>query len=153
MTGAGRRVALLPWNDSFSVGHRELDAEHHQMINLINQMCLAADEAKLLPQQKQLLRELERAAELHFEHEEAVLEAFYTTMPANRLSLREMLADYKAEHIADHRKKLGDLGDIRNMNLRPSAGAGAKLCEELRAWFIDHAVGYDARIKTIMQSV
>ena len=35
---------------------------------------------------------------------------------------------------------------------RRGGAAGATLCEELKAWFIDHAVGYDAQIKTILQS-
>jgi hemerythrin len=155
VTSAERQTEPLPWNDSFSVGHRELDAEHRRMVDLINQICIASHAIKLPRQHTRLLRKLENLTEIHFEHEEAVLETLYTAMPEDRLTLREMLADSKDGHGAEHRKMLGDLADIRKMRLPPpdAVVAGSKLCDELRAWFVDHAIGYEAQIKTILQSV
>jgi hemerythrin-like metal-binding protein len=142
----------LPWNETFSVGHRELDAEHRRMVDLINQICLACDAIQHAQQPLMLLGVLEGVTERHFEHEEAVLEKLYTAMPKGRRRLREMLATAKVEHAAEHRKMLGDLGDMSRALHSDGVAAGLKLCEKLKAWFIDHAVGYEAQIKTILQS-
>jgi hemerythrin-like metal-binding protein len=154
MTSVEAPTEPLPWNESFSVGNRELDAGHRQMVALINQICCAVSANFLLREHEQLLRELETLTEMHFEHEEIVLEGLYAAMPEDRLTLRAMVAASKVEHVVEPCKMVGDLSDILNMKL-PSFGAaaGPKLCEELKAWFIEHAIGYDAPMKTIIQSV
>ena len=140
----------LPWNESFSIGDPELDAEHRQMVYLINEICLAGDANR--PARQRLLRDLESVTEGHFEHEEAVLEKLYIALPEGRRTLREMLADAKVGHAAEHRKMLGDLGDMSRALHSDAVAAGSKLCEKLKAWFVDHAIGYEAQIKTILQS-
>jgi hemerythrin len=63
-----------------------------------------------------------------------------------------MLAATKVEHAAEHRKRLGDLRGMTRA-LQSDDAAGSMLYEELKAWFIDHAIGYDAQIKTVIRSV
>ena len=142
----------LAWSETFSVGHQGLDAEHRQMVDLINQVCLACDPSQGARQPPTLLRELESLTETHFEHEEAVLEELYTTMSTDRRNLREILAAAKVEHATEHRSRLSDLREI-SRTLRCDELAVSKLCERLKAWFIDQAVGYEAQMKTIIQSV
>ena len=60
----------LPWSDSFSGGHPELDTEHRLMLDLINRICIGPDAGNCV----RLLSELESLTERHFEHEEAVLQ-------------------------------------------------------------------------------
>ncbi len=139
----------LPWSETFSIGHRELDAEHRRMVDLINQICFACDASQPARQPLILLRELESLTEEHFEHEEAVLEELF----AATLNLRETLAAAKVEHAAEHRRTLGDLRDMSRGLHSDKVAAGSKLCEKLKAWFIDHAIGYEAQVKTIIQSV
>ena len=143
----------LPWSETFSLGHRELDAEHRRMVDLINQICLACDANQRARQPLTLLRELQSLTERHIEHEEAMLEELYTAMPKDRQILRETLAVAKVEHAAEHRRRLGDLRDMSRALHSNEVAAGSKLCEELKAWFIDHAIGYEAQLKTIIQTV
>ena len=44
------------------------------------------------------------------------------------------------------------LGDMTRALHAEAVAAGANLCDRLRVWFVDHAVGYEAQIKTILQS-
>jgi len=123
------------------------------MIGLIDQICLASDvnhgEGELIVP----FRELESVTERHFEHEEALLEELYVGMPRDRRLLREMLAVANIEQRAEHRKRLGELADITRRALHATDGdAAANPCEELTAWFIDHAITYEAPMKTIIQS-
>ena len=144
----------LPWSDSFSVGDAELDAEHRRMQSLINQACLACDAKQGDGEPIVLLRDLESVTAKHFEHEEALLEELYSGLPSDRQALREMLAAAKVEHAAEHRKKQDELQDIsRRVPYCDTAAARTKLCEDLTAWFVDHAIADDASLKTILQSV
>ena len=144
----------LRWNESFSVGHRGLDAEHRRMIDLINQICLACAADGGDGEPGPLLRQLEDVTELHFEHEETLLEELHAGMASERWSLRRMLEVAKMEHAAEHSKRLDELADIARRALHAGGrGAKGRPCEELKAWFVDHAIAYEAPMKTIIQSV
>ncbi len=145
----------LPWNEAFSVGHQELDAEHRQMVGLINQICLACDakQHEREPEQEPavLMEELERLTTTHFDHEEAVLRDLSTAIPNPKLS--EIMAAAVTEHAAEHVRRLGELRELSRELNSDAVTAEAKLCHDLITWFIDHAIVYEAQVKTIIQSV
>jgi hemerythrin-like metal-binding protein len=143
----------LQWNETFSIGHRELDEDHRLIIDLINQIYPTCDENQRDRQPNVLLREIESLTERHFEREVAVLGEFYTAAPKVRRHLHEVLAATVIEHAAEHRKRIGDLRNMRRALDADEDTARPKLCEDLQAWFIEHAVSYDAQMKTIIQSV
>jgi hemerythrin-like metal-binding protein len=148
-------TAGLQWTDIFSLGHPELDAEHRQMVDLINRICLAHDAHHRVPEPIALLHQLEHLTMRHFEHEESVLEALYSATPNDHPTMRETLAAAQMEHAAEHWQRLNDLRNMTSTvaNDPLNASKPSNLCEQLKAWFIDHAIGYEAQIKTIIQSI
>lgn len=155
MTAEIHRTEALPWTEAFSVGHQELDAEHRQMVGLINQICLAcgAKQHEREPEQEPaiLLEELERLTTTHFDHEEAMLRDLSAATP--NPTLRETFAAAMIEHAAEHIKRLDDLRELSRELHSDAVTAEARLCQDLVAWFIDHAVIYEAQVKTIIRSV
>ena len=138
----------MPWSESFSLGHRELDAQHRSMVELINRACLARDAESRL----RLLAELERVTETHFECEEMVLEQLYRAAPKERRMLRDTLSAALIEHAAGHRLRLAEVRAMSHALGTETDAGGAKFGDELRAWFVGHAIGADAQLKTALQS-
>ncbi|HYM30058.1 MAG TPA: hemerythrin family protein [Candidatus Cybelea sp.] len=141
----------LRWSKSFSIGHKGLDAEHRGMIDLINRFCLARGADLHMQHLLSGMRELESLTEKHFKHEEAMLEEHY--LAARKGSrVRESILAAKTEHAVEHQKSLSLLREMSRTLPADAGAARSKLCGELKKWFIDHAVGYDAQMKTIVQS-
>jgi hypothetical protein len=69
----------LPWSESFAVGDEELDAEHHCVLALIDQICLTC-EAKPEASVLTLLREPQLITKKHLEREEALLQEIASGM-------------------------------------------------------------------------
>jgi hemerythrin len=125
------------------------------MVGLINQICFACDakqrEREPERQPVVLLLDLEHLTKAHFDHEEAVLRDLSeaTLNP----KLRETLSAAGQEHAAEHAKRLGDQSEMRRALHSDEIAAEAKLGADLTIWFIDHAIVYEAQVKTIIRSV
>jgi hemerythrin-like metal-binding protein len=150
--GIGELSKPLRWSEAFSIGHPDLDEEHRRMIDLINLICLACSTNQHARRSLALLRELETLTETHFEHEETMLEGLCTTPQMDQRIADGILAA-KVEHTIEHRRRLDELRDIRRRFHSTESAASVDPSEELKAWFIDHAVGYEAQMKTLIQSV
>jgi hemerythrin len=124
------------------------------MIGLINQICFACDakqrEREPERQPVVLLEELEHLTKAHFDHEEAVLRDLSKATLNHKL--RETLSAAGHEHAAEHVKRLGDLREMRRALHSDEFATEAKLCADLTVWFIDHAIVYEAQVKTIIRS-
>lgn len=119
------------------------------MVDLINQFCLARDAES----RGRLLSELEHLTERHFEHEEVVLERLFSTAPRDRRMLHMTLSAALVEHSTEHRRRLGEIRAMRRALGSGAVAAEPTLCEDLKAWFVDHAIGAEAQLKTVLQSV
>ena len=97
--------------------------------------------------------DLEILTKWHFAHEEMLLQALHAATPKERRTLRDMQATAKVKHAIEHRRRLDELHHMVRALHADEAVAAAKLCDELKAWFVDHAIGYEAQMKTIMQSI
>lgn len=119
------------------------------MVGLINRFCRAHD----ADDRVHLLSELEAMTERHFEHEERVLEQLYVAAPKDRRKLRASLSTALIEHAGEHRRRLDEIRAMSRAIGSDAAAGGAVLCDELKAWFIAHAIGYEAQLKTVLQSL
>jgi hemerythrin len=150
-------ISPLVWNETFAVGHEELDAEHRQLVDAINDLC-AAIEMQLRPRQlRPLLRALRIAVEDHLRHESAVLshisaglESTHYPAPAH---LRVMSAAALTEHMTKHKRLLSKLETITTGSRARHRSAGAELGEELKNWFLEHAIRCDAHLKSLFQAL
>ena len=138
------------WSDAFSVGDAGLDDEHRRIVELINEICISADAG-----QRQrgilLLSELQFFSEVHFRNEEVVLARIASEI--DQQHLHTVVQSAVEQHARMHRWELYKLHKLVE-NARASKGQlqHPTLCDNLKTWFIDHAVGPEAQVKTILQS-
>jgi hemerythrin-like metal-binding protein len=143
-------VHLLPWSEGFAVGHEGLDAEHHHLVELINKVDAVVRTRKNPEQFVDLLKVLQRVAMEHIRHENSILLQIQTGNyePLKKQSqtqhfLKAMAKAAFDEHTEEHDAILDRLTTI-------VAGPVSTLCDELRAWFVDH-VQHESDLKAILQ--
>ncbi len=126
-------MALIEWQDSFSVGVTKLDDDHKRLIDLINRI----DEAEKSGKSVQwALEELRNYTEYHFRAEEARMAA----------------ADYPdiEEHKQEHKAFVEWLVTVeRTYNLSPEAHfhIAETVNEYLRDWWTHHILEIDMQYK------
>lgn len=127
-------MGMLHWQDSFSVGHPQLDAEHQVLMALINRLQGLGGEVPSAV--TEALGDLVRYVEEHFRHEEALLDqAAYPGLEGHRrLHLRFRL------QLASFLERCGD--------------APEAVLEELRtflaAWWRHHVLEEDLRYRSYL---
>ena len=143
---------ILPWSETFAIGHAGLDAEHRHLVDLINSVGANIQAKKSPPELVDLLRSLRKVAAEHFRHEDALLREIQAgTYPPWREKfqsaafLKAIAGSALLEHIAEHQSLLSELDTV-------IAGPVNELCEKLKAWFVDHVTDYEASVKTLFQA-
>ena len=68
-------MPLIDWNDRYSVGVRSLDAQHRQLIDILNQLHQAMSTANSQQVLPALMRQLSQYATAHLQAEERMLRA------------------------------------------------------------------------------
>jgi hemerythrin len=146
--------------DAFMVGDAGLDAEHGQMIDLINDFCSAEFSQPRTPARLALLPQLEAVTRAHTEHENVALSAATANLrarvaksdlPPRRRATMAAAADQAVnDHVVAHYQMSLRLESItRAANLyRPQGGETPG--EQLKAWFLDHARKHDAHLKALL---
>ncbi len=112
---AKMKIELL---DSFRTGHAGIDADHEQLVEIINLVSDAISEGELM-ECKKLLSSFMQCARDHFEREEKIL--FETKFPG------------AVAHAAYHHNLLGRSDEVR------------QLCEEMAGFLIEDVVKGDSQ--------
>jgi hemerythrin len=85
-------MALMQWSERMSVGVPELDADHKELIKVINQLDADAEDETRLSAVRQSLFALLRYAEYHFAREEKVMAACqYPELREHKLEHRDFV--------------------------------------------------------------
>ena len=125
-------MPLLEWNDKMSVGVREIDAEHKNLVSMLNNLYDGMQSGKAQEALAKVLDELISYTASHFAHEERLFAQ--TGYPA---------AD---GHIAEHRALTKQALEVQS---KYKAGATAALSMEvlnfLRNWLVNHIQGSDRK--------
>lgn len=119
------------------------------MVDLIDQTCIIAlaGRSKAIS----LLRELQFVSEAHFRSEEALLHQIEVGIEQRHL--QTVVHAAIEEHVRSHRHGLEALHKlVERWRASSLDGDDAKLCDELKSWFIAHAIGQETQVKTILQS-
>ena len=122
---------ILPWSETFALGHEALDAEHRHLVDLANAIglvVLAKNPAELAD--LVLPKLLHRMAAEHIRHENAILHGQAGTA--------------FDEHVVDQTRLLERLGAI-------TGGPVETICDGLKSWLIDYFYRYEADLKTRFQ--
>ena len=66
-------MAIISWNEKFSVGVRELDAHHKQLINMINELHFAMTKDRGQAVVTSIIKDMHAYAKMHFRVEEGYM--------------------------------------------------------------------------------
>lgn len=129
-------MKVLQWKQSFSLGIPSVDAEHQEMIGLIN-----AAHAGLRDRQDRaaidaMLGEIHAGIAAHFALEE-------------RLMRSAGYAGY-GEHKADHERLLDQIMELMDIYAADPAEGEKQLSERLSSWFEGHFASHDARLHGVL---
>lgn len=121
-------MAVMQWTENMSVGVPELDADHKELVRVINRLGECSEDAAQSRTIRQCLFALLRYAEYHFAREEKVLAACH--YPEAR------------EHKLEHRDFVDRVNRLhRRFDDSPEAAAAVfndELLAFLRDWLIHH---------------
>ena len=121
-------TTYITWKDYYSVGDSSLDAQHKEIIKLINKLYAAMEEAAERRAAKQILDRLSRYTAGHFRYEEGVM--------------REMGYPDRQAHAAEHEQMRQ-----RTADLRPRLGlvTAREVLQLLKGWWLGHIQGEDKK--------
>lgn len=125
-------MSLIEWKESFSVGVAAVDAEHRDLIELINDlhglMREGGDQEEVVAALGQIFAQISG----HFALEERYM--------------RDTRYDHYGEHKADHEALLDELRDIMDDVEDDGSYDESRLTRELEQWFTVHFRTHDVRL-------
>lgn len=121
----------IVWSSDFSVGVREFDRQHRQIIDVINRLLATRDTAPHSEAVSDALDQLTRFANEHFRDEEAFL-------TARNYSLLE-------EQRASHRFFRQRTVELCQMALEQKVSTPVQLLAFVRGWWLRHILEADRR--------
>ena len=125
-------MGLMEWKSHYSVGVDEVDHEHRELIDLINEMHEKLIAGAEVPDVTAFLGEIFRSISAHFALEETVM--------------REHGYDHLAQHKDAHEELLEEIRDIMEAYEVDPEGASRELSQRLDKWFTEHFKTHDARL-------
>jgi hemerythrin len=122
-------MTILSWSNLFSVGVREIDAQHRVLIELLNRLAEAANRGGEAGLEAEALARLSEYIEQHFAMEERLMrEHGYAEAPAH-LEAHRRLTEQVQQMVSQHQKGQG-----------PSL---EDLALFLRQWLVSHILQTD----------
>jgi len=122
---------MLTWDNSYSVGVKELDDQHRKMIEFINDLELGMQASDSRDSMVKVLNGLVAYTKDHFANEE-----FY---------FRQFDYDKTEDHIQEHLKLISEVqGLVYKFELREALDQN-KVMEFLKTWLVDHILGADKK--------
>jgi hemerythrin len=128
--------AYIHWNSYYSVGEPSLDAQHQQIIEMINNLFTEVQESSESQSVKSILDRLVQYTFDHFKHEEEIMEEVgYPALQAHR-----ELHDKMRQRTLDLRMHWNDV-------------AAHDLLHFLKVWWLEHIQDEDKRYAPHLQAV
>lgn len=125
-------MGVLQWQDRFSIGIPEVDHEHRELIQLINELHAALGGDRSQERVEGFLGEILARISAHFALEEKQMEALrYPERSAHKL---------------DHERLLDEIRDIMDEVSDRGVLDEARFSARLSGWFGDHFSSFDVRL-------
>jgi hemerythrin len=124
-------MALIEWNDSYSVKNAAMDKQHKGLFFLINKLHAAMGQGKGKDTLPAIFDDLVRYTQTHFTAEETLLQKY--NYPD--------LATQKRQH-AD---LIRQISELQKQNQAGDFSASMKTSEFLKKWLIEHIQGTDQK--------
>lgn len=130
-------MALISWDDSFSVGYADIDAQHRQLVEMINELHAAMAEMRNREALGEVLMKMFGYAQTHFQKEE------------------EYFAEYDytgaEEHNADHAAFISKVFRFLTEFKEGREDLSEEVMGFLSEWLINHIKGTDAKYKGCLE--
>jgi hemerythrin-like metal-binding protein len=125
----------IVWSDTFSVGVKEIDAQHKMLLDILNALNRAnqdmLNERKIRHLFWAKLEELNEYAAFHFMTEENLMQE---SLPAD---------SSMARHISQHRQYWVTINDFKQRARNDEARVLVLLADFLNSWWIEHILNTD----------
>ena len=125
-------MTLVEWRDEFEIGIKEVDFEHQELIELINESYAMAKEDDSRAAVTGFLGDIFIRISAHFALEEK--------------EMREMKYDQYEDHKEEHEALLDNIRDIMDDYEERATLDEEELGERLKDWFVNHFSTKDARL-------
>lgn len=131
----------IHWDETYSVGVSELDAEHRRILSIINQMIEHPESLEGSEAVSDILVQLTKYASEHFDHEEKLLEEH---------GFPDLATQRKEHH--DFRRKIAGYC-LNVMNDRDRQGdAPEDMLRFLKRWWNDHILVSDMKYRPFLEA-
>jgi len=124
-------MALITWSGKYSVGVKNLDEQHKEVINLLNELHAAMLKGQAQNVAGTLLPKIQRHAREHFSTEERLMES-------TRFS-------GLAEHRAEHQALLARVDTCAARHKQGDSAVYMELLNFMRDWLINHMQKMDQK--------
>jgi hemerythrin len=131
-------MSLITWSDEYSVNIKEIDNQHRQLVEMLNELHRSMRAGQSGQVLGNLLQRLIDYTEYHFSTEEKIMEAY--NYPG--------YIHHKSEHAALTRKVM----EFQRQYRQNPTGLGVQLMNFLKSWLVDHIVGSDKKYTKFLNS-
>lgn len=125
-------MPLIEWRQEFALGVADVDHEHRELIELINELYRHLEQPGSDVSVEDFLGEIYAKISAHFALEEKIM--------------RERTYDQYADHKADHERLLDEIRDIMDAYEDDTRFDKNELAACLSTWFTEHFKTKDARL-------
>ncbi len=130
-------MALIEWKKDFETGVEDVDHEHQELVELINELHAKLETDADQDTVADFLGEVFARISAHFALEETVM--------------RKHAYDEYAAHKADHEALLDDIRDIMDAHAAGEySDYATALSDAVRDWFVNHFKTKDARLHKML---
>ena len=128
-TATNPTTVIFPWNESYSVGISQIDAQHKGLIRLINDLHGAMSAGKGKQALGTILADLVHYTKVHFTFEENLL--------------REKGYSNLAAHHAVHQKLTQQVIELQQRFAAAKLTLTVEVMQFLKSWLADHILVHD----------
>jgi hemerythrin len=129
-------MALLVWNDTYSLGIASIDEQHKKILDMINELSLSLINKEDESRQVLVLLKLTSYTISHFRHEENIFDKY----------------NYEEtdEHKESHKKLIERVDDFQTRLTENKEDIGEELLGFLITWLLNHILLMDKRYMPFM---
>jgi len=131
-------MALLTWNDTYSVGVSSIDEQHKKMLDMINELSLSLINNEDRSRQVLVLLKLTSYTISHFRHEENIFDKY----------------NYEGteEHKTAHKKLIERVEEYQDRLTEKKEDIGDELLGFMITWLLNHILILDKKYSSFMNN-
>lgn len=131
-------MSYVTWSDDLSVGIEEIDNQHKQFIEMINELHLAMKSGKTATTLPQILTKLGDYVVFHFSHEEKIMQSYN-------------FPDYIA-HKTIHDKFTKEVKKLFDDLASAKTLLSIDVMKSLKDWLVAHIMGQDKKYSVYIKN-